>query len=142
MEFLNTKKGYIVRLAKGEKLFATLVTFCKDQSIKSGWLTGIGGFLEAELAFYNLGKKEYELKKFELELEIASLIGNVSLVGGDPYLHIHTVVSDNNFVCYGGHLKEATVGATCEIFLSDFELEIARKFDNEIGLKLLTCRND
>ena len=69
--------------------------------------------------------------------EIASLIGNISQKDGKPFLHIHTVLCDENFTCIGGHLKEAKVGATCEVHLIDLGMNIERKYDNGIGLKLL-----
>lgn len=139
MEFLKSDKGYVVRLEKGERLVEKLTGFCKENNIHSGIFNGIGAVLGAEIGFYNLDKKEYEFKKFDQNLELASLIGNVSLVDQEPYLHIHVVVSDSNLACYGGHLKEATVGATCEIYLDDHGIGISRKYDEEIGLKLLNC---
>lgn len=141
MEFVKSNIGYVIRLEKGERLVEKLTEFCKEKNIHSGIFNGIGAVLAAEIGFYNLGKKEYEFKKFNQLLEIASLIGNVSLVDGEPFLHIHVVVSDNNFQCFGGHLKEAIVGATCEVYLTDFELTLVRKFDSEIGLNLLECKN-
>lgn len=140
MEFVKGEKGYVVRLEKGERLVEKLTEFCKEKNIHSGIFNGIGAVLEAEIGFYNLGKKVYEYKKFDQVLELASLIGNVALVDGEPSIHIHVVVSDQNLQCFGGHLKEATVGATCEIYMTDFELELARKFDSEIGLNLLDCK--
>lgn len=139
MQFTKSKNSYVIRLEKGEKIIESLENFCTSNSVKTANLWAIGAVLSAELGFYHLSKKDYTFKKFNSPLEIASLIGNVSQVDNKPFLHIHAVLSDENFICYGGHLKEAVVGATCEVHLVDFETKLQRKYDSEIGLKLLDC---
>jgi len=101
---------------------------------------GIGAVLEAELAFYSLAKKKYIFKKLEKPQEIVSLTGNIALVENKPFLHIHAVLANDDFICSGGHLKEAVVGATGEIYLFSLKDAIERIFDEEIGLKLLDCK--
>ncbi len=139
MRFKKTNKGYIIRLLKNENLIEELTNFCNENAIQSGIFYGIGAVLDAELGFYHLDKKEYEFKKLNKPLEIVSLTGNIALVDNKPFLHIHTVLSDIDFSCMGGHLKNAIVGATCEVFLFDFEEDIERIYDEDIGLKLLNC---
>lgn len=138
MESKKTDTGYLVRLEKGESLVAALLAFLKNENVKGGVLQGIGGALEAEVGFYNLDKKEYEFKKFNETMEIASLLGNFSLVDNDPFLHIHVVLSDKNLATYAGHLKEATVAATCEVFIVDLKSPVMRDKDEETGLNLLS----
>ncbi len=142
MTYLSTDKGYIIRLFRGEKIIESLTQFCEDQNIHSGLFHGIGAIENPELGYYHLDRKEYEFRTIEKMLEIVSLTGNVALVDGKPFLHIHTVVSDETFQTYGGHLKEGIVGATCEIYLTDFEIDIKREFDEKTGLKLLTCTTE
>jgi uncharacterized protein len=140
VKYTKSGKRYIIRLERGEQLVKTLTEFCEKENIKSGGLWGIGAVLSAELGFYHLDKKEYSFKKSDTPHEIASMIGNVTIVDDKPFLHIHTVLSNENFVCIGGHLKEATVGATCEVYLTDLDTKIERIIDEEIGLKLLNCQ--
>lgn len=139
MQFAKSKNSYVIRLEKDEEIIESLEKFCKSNAVKSANLWAIGAVLWAELGFYHLDKKEYSFKKLNSPLEIASLIGNVSQADGKPFLHIHAVFADENFNCIGGHLKEAMVGATCEVHLVDFEKNIERKYDSETGLKLLDC---
>lgn len=141
MQYTKTPQGYLLRLNKGEEIGKTLISFCQSLSIQSGFFQAIGGVSEAELGFYDLDKKEYSFKKFARTHEIVSLTGNVTSIDSNPFVHMHTVLSDENFSCVGGHLKEGIVGATCEIYLVNFEKEITRSFDSEIGLKLLQCES-
>lgn len=138
MRFIKTDKGYVVRLFKWEHVVTSLTQFCIDENITSGFINGLGGAFEAELGFYYVDRKEYECKKFGA-CEIVSLIGNIAFVEGKPFLHIHAVIADTSFAAFGGHLKEATVSATCEVFITPFETKLERTMDEKIGLKLLTC---
>ncbi len=137
---MQTKKvngGHLLRLVKGEKIIETIAKFCEENSIHGGVISGLGGASCITLGFYDLGTKEYTWKEFAEVHEILSMNGNVALVDGKPFLHIHIALSNHNFEAIGGHLKEATVGATCEVMISDLATEMIRIYDDQIGLKLL-----
>lgn len=137
MKCAKHNTGFVIRLEKGEAALTTLTEFCKTENIFSANFNGIGAFESVELGFYHLDKKEYSWKKFDAAIEVVSLTGNVSLVDNMPFLHIHTVLSDEKFQTVGGHLKEAVVGATLEIFMQTVDLQLNRAMNDEIGLKLL-----
>lgn len=137
MKHKKLGEKYIIRLFKGEKIIETLTKFLEEESITAAYFSGIGAVIFAELAHYDLEKKEYSSKKFKSPLEIISLAGNISLFEGKPMIHAHISLGDKSMTMFGGHLKEATVAATCEIILKVFEGSLKRKQDEEIGLNLL-----
>jgi predicted DNA-binding protein with PD1-like motif len=137
MQSKKVENGYLLRLIKGEKIVTTITTFCEENNIHAGVLSGLGGASDITLGYYNMTNREYQWKDFESVHEILSMNGNVALVDGKPFLHIHMSISDDSFATFGGHLKEATVGATCEVMISDLATKITRIYDDEIGLKLL-----
>lgn len=137
MKFTKDENQYLVRLEKGEEIAQKLLEFCKEENINTAVFNGIGAILNAEIGFYNLETKEYSFKKIETPHEIVSLTGNISIVDGDPFAHMHSILSNSNFECFGGHLKSAIVGATCEIYLNRIDAKVERKQNDEIGLKLL-----
>jgi predicted DNA-binding protein with PD1-like motif len=99
---------------------------------------GIGASAWAELGFFDGDKKDYLWKKFDTRLEILALQGSVALLDGKPSFHIHGTFSDNQMRSFGGHVKDLEVAQTCEIFLHGwFKGEVERKFNPDIGLKLL-----
>ena len=55
------------------------------------------------------------------EFELTSLVGNITIKNGNPFVHIHVNVSDEACNAYGGHLFSGTITATGEliIFLSN-----------------------
>ena len=129
--------AHVLLLLEGEKLIESITGFCKEKNIAAAKFNAIGAVKEVELGFYNLAAKEYKWKKTEAEFELDSLTGNVALHGGKPFVHAHATVSDNEMHAFGGHLKEAVVGASCEIFLTPLQGKIERKHDEKTGLKLM-----
>jgi len=129
--------GFLIRLKKNEEIVTELTNFCEEQNVQAGFIHGLGAVQSAEIGFYHLNKQEYEFKNIDEDLEIVSLHGNVSLVGGKPFFHLHGVFSDEKLKCYGGHLKSAIIGGTGEFRLEVFEEPISRVHNDEVGLKLL-----
>ena len=66
-------------------------------------------------------------------MEITSLNGTIT----ESAIHIHATLADKNFQTVGGHLKEAIVGGTCEIYLEQIKATLERKADAETGLNLI-----
>ncbi|HEX9594539.1 MAG TPA: DUF296 domain-containing protein [Candidatus Saccharimonadales bacterium] len=129
--------SYLLRFDKGEELVRTLSQFLEEKDIKSGWISGLGGALWAELAFYHLDQKAYEFDRIDEPLEVSNLTGNITLFNGKPFVHIHATVSDLNYHSYAGHLKELGVAATLELKIDVLEEPIERVQSDAVGLKVL-----
>jgi predicted DNA-binding protein with PD1-like motif len=137
MKYRKTDNGYIIRLYKGEEAMSSLKQFCADNNIQSGVFHAIGAALSVEMGMHQLDKKEYLFKKFDEPLEIVGITGNIALFQDEAYLHAHGVFSDREMKTVGGHIKEVIVGATCEVYLTDYGVSVLRELDEEIGLNLL-----
>lgn len=138
MKVTQLGSGFLLVLQKGEPIVDSLTKFCKSRIVRGGWLSGLGAVTAAEIGYYELDKKAYRFVKFDHSLEIVSLTGNISSFGDEVVTHIHVVLSDAKMKAFGGHLKEATVGGTCELLLSTFDKPLLRHEDANTGLKLLT----
>ena len=137
MEYLKKGQKYFIRLEKEESLLATLEKFALETGVKSGHLTGIGALKNVELGFYHLADKKYERMDFPHEAELLSMDGNLSILDGKPFFHIHAVLGGHDFKCYGGHLFRANVAVTAEIIFNEFDAEISRTPNEEVGFSLL-----
>ena len=73
---------------------------------------------------------------FNGEYELTGLIGNITIKENEPFVHIHTTISDEDCNAFGGHLFSAVVTATCEIMLTLMKKTINRVECNEVGLYL------
>lgn len=140
MRFLATDKGHTIKLERGEELISTLTRFCADEGVRNAVFQGIGAVERVEIGYYDLGKREYYFKKDEGVFEVAAMQGNVALVDGKPFIHVHAVLSrcDESLACIGAHIKEAYVAVTLEIFMTPLDTSIERTLDEGIGLKLLS----
>jgi len=137
MRFKQINNGYIIRLEKDEKIIETLTGFLKKKKIKSGYFSGIGAVSKSEIAHFSLDRKEYSYKALNGPLEITSLLGNIATSGSQVIIHAHITLSDSKMNVYGGHLKEAAIGATCEIILKKNNKNLNRKLDKTTNLNLL-----
>lgn len=138
MVMKKLKNGWlIVRLETGEDVVGSIHKLVTEQKISSGWVSGIGGVTSALVGYYHRQRKKYVFRHVRDVIELVSLRGNISRIGGEPALHMHCVVTDRRNKAYGGHAKRLEVGATCEVLIQTFEDEIVREMNPEIGLPLL-----
>lgn len=130
---------WIIVLARGEKIITSLIEFCNKKKIKSGAFNAIGAINEVEIAHFSPTTRKYHSKQMAGALEIVSLMGNITRLDKDNsvVIHSHISVSAEDLLCYGGHLKEATVAVTCEINITDLKTTILRTNDKEFGLNLI-----
>jgi len=138
MKYEKTGNHYVLRLEKGEEIIQKLEEFCGKEKISSGHFQGIGGLEKAEISYYDTGDREYHPKVFdEPPMELLSLLGNVSISGGNLKVHAHVIIGLPDFSTVGGHLNKGEVLPTCEIIFIPFEGKVERKMDEGTGLALL-----
>ncbi|HRN71112.1 MAG TPA: DNA-binding protein [Candidatus Woesebacteria bacterium] len=140
MEIITSKNNiYIISVKKDSDFLKTLTTFAHEKQIHAAYLTAIGACHKLTLAWYNLETKKYEDHEYNEDLEIASLIGNISLVEGKPFIHAHGVFGKQDMSTIGGHIRSMIISAACEVRLEVFDGKIEREFDEVTGLNLMRC---
>ena len=127
----------VVRLDRGEEVVAGIEEACKKASVQVGTVSAIGAVDHAVIGLYRVEEQQYYSNTFDLPLEIVGLTGNVTTKEGKIYLHLHAAFADETGRVIGGHLNEAKVSATCEIFIRRLEGEVERVLDPSIGLDVL-----
>lgn len=136
MKFKRFGNKYIIRMDKKEEVVAMLKQFCQDQGIRLGWIKGLGAVNRAKIGLFETVVKQYHSVTLEGDYEITSLLGNISTMKGEVYLHLHANLSDREYKTYGGHLNEAFISATGEFLVESIEGTVERAFDDEVGLNL------
>ena len=63
-------------------------------------------------------------------------MGNIALKDGNPFVHIHINMSDENFDVIGGHLFSAVTAASAEVIVLLDNQHIKRELDQKVGLYL------
>ena len=138
--FRQSGNTFVVSISNRQDLVRSLTSFVREQHITAGSISGIGAVSEATLRFYNPTTKEYEDRTFREQMEIANLIGNISTLVGEPYLHLHITLGRADFTSLAGHLLTAQINGACEIVIEQYDDNFARIKDEETGLNLYDFR--
>ena len=137
MDYRKSGSRYILRLNRGEEIIASITDLCRKENIKAASVNGIGATQSVEAGFYSFQKKKYCGYSINQNMEILSLLGNISTKDGEPYLHLHIVISNDECEAFGGHLTKAVISVTAEIFIDTIDVEINREPDSLTGINLI-----
>lgn len=124
----------------GDEVISGLTEFAERHGLSASHFTGIGAFSDAVLGFFDVEKKDYERIPIDEQVEVVSLVGDVSLKGGKPQLHAHVVVARRDGSAHGGHLLEAHVRPTLEVIITETPAHLRRELDDATGLPLIDIR--
>ncbi len=137
MNYRRFGEKFVIRIDKDEKIVETITKICVENNITLGIISGIGAVSKAKIGLFKPEEKKYYSTELLGDYEITSLNGNITLMNGKIYLHLHINLADEEHKTFGGHLNEAVVSATCEVIIEKIEGSIERVFDEETGLNLL-----
>ena len=134
----TTGRRIMGRLAKGDDLLRALGDHCAKAGITLGEVRAIGAVTKARVGFYDQSGRVYTYLERDEDLEILSLIGNVSLKDGAPFVHAHVVFGDAQGKAWGGHLAEGCPVFACEFEIQEYQADKAfeRGLDKDTGLFL------
>jgi predicted DNA-binding protein with PD1-like motif len=126
----------MVRLEHDADLVQSITELARSRGIEAGNFTAIGALKHARLGYYDQKNHEYGEMKIDTAHEIASCVGNISMKNGEPFVHAHVVLADENGNTKAGHLFEGIVFAA-EVHLRQLEgSKIERKYDEVTDLSL------
>jgi uncharacterized protein len=109
-------KTFVVVLDAGEEILSSLTNFAKAQRLKGSSFHAIGALSRVELGWFNWESKKYQtVVRFDEQVELLSLIGDIAIKDSEPQIHAHLVVGRADGTAHGGHLLNATVRPTCEL---------------------------
>ncbi|MDO9576252.1 MAG: DNA-binding protein [Candidatus Cloacimonadales bacterium] len=128
---------YFVRIDRGEEVVSELKKVCEKHNIKLGKISAIGAVNKATIGFFDVAEKQYHSTILTGDHEITTLLGNITTMDGEIYLHCHITLAGEDQKVIGGHLNEAVVSATCEAIIEEFSGEVNRFRDETLGLNLL-----
>jgi len=128
---------FLVRLETGEEIAGALTAFARAHSIDAASVTAIGAASDVVLGYFDRSRKEYLRHVVAEEVEIVSLLGNISLKDGQPFPHLHVVISGRDFRPMAGHFFEGKAAATVEIIICPLPGYVSRAMDEATGLYLL-----
>ena len=132
-QFDNT---YVVSVNNHQEVVTVLERVCNDLNITGGDIIGLGAVNSATLRCFNPVTKEYVDKTFNEQMEIANLTGNVGVLNGKIYLHLHITLGKTDYTALAGHLLRATLNGAGEFVINKYSGEVPRYHNDQIGLNM------
>ncbi len=133
-------RTFVVALESGDRLIESITRLAAEEGLAAGEFTAIGALASAKLAYFDWESKDYADIPVDEQVEIASLNGRITRPEdgeGDPHLHVHCVLGRGDGSAIAGHLIEAEVRPTAEVFVTDSPSELHRRTDPESGLAVI-----
>jgi predicted DNA-binding protein with PD1-like motif len=130
-------RTFAVVLATGDEVMSSITTFATERHLAVTQFTAIGALSRAVVAFFDWPVRQYKNVRIDEQVEVLSLLGDITLDHGQPKVHAHIVLGKSDASAHGGHLVEAIVRPTLEIILTETPTHLRRRFDAEAGLPLI-----
>jgi predicted DNA-binding protein with PD1-like motif len=132
----NGQKTYALIFAKGDEVMSGLTAFAVQQKVTAGYFTAIGALRRAKFGWFDLEHQAYRNIPVDEQVEVVSLIGDVGLANDKSQVHTHGAVGLPDGQVRGGHLLEAVVFPTLEVFFTTLPSTLVKKRDAETTLFL------
>jgi predicted DNA-binding protein with PD1-like motif len=131
------QKTFAIIFNTGDEVVAGLKAFAGEKGLAASHFTAIGAFKDVVLGYFDWEKKDYTNIPIHEQVEVLSLVGDVTLDEGKPNIHAHVVLGKQDGSTCGGHLIEPRVRPTLEVMLTESPDHLTRRFDRESGLALI-----
>jgi len=128
---------YALVFDPGDEVISGLTAFAKDHGLDASDFTALGAFSSALLGFFDVEQKEYQKIPVNEQVEVLTLVGNVTLDQQEPKVHAHAVLGCADGTTRGGHLLEGHARPTLELILTEAPVQLRRRFNPSAGLALI-----
>jgi len=134
------ERTYAVIFAKGDEIMSGLTEFAVREKLVAGHFTAIGALESARFGWFDRAQNAYRNIPIDHQVEMISLIGDVGLVNGAPQIHAHGAVGFPDGQVHGGHMLEAIVWPTLELFFTAYSTPLIKTHDAETNLFLFDLK--
>ena len=136
MEYKKFGNKIIARIDKGEEILEKIKEIALKENIKLANVNALGATNDFTVGVYKVNEKKYYSNSFKGAYEIVSLTGSINTMNEKFYTHIHMSCGDEKGNVVGGHLNNAIVSATCEMFIDIIDGKVDMFNDEDTGLNL------
>jgi len=133
----NGTKTFAVVFRDGDEVVEQLSKFAGKNKLNASQFTGIGAFSEVTLGFFDFAQKDYNRNEIKEQVELLSLVGDITRYNNEHKIHAHVVVGKSNGAAFGGHLLKAIVHPTVELIITESHAFLERQMDEATGLPLI-----
>jgi uncharacterized protein len=121
----SDERIYTMIFDPGEEAIEGLRALTLKEEIGTASFTAIGGFQEVKLGFFNLETRGFDEIPFEADqVEVLSLMGEITRDGDEPNVHGHVVVGRRDGSTAGGHLLRGVVRPILIVTVTESEASV------------------
>ena len=85
----SSARTFELRFSEGDDILSGITELAQREHITAGYVTGIGGLAGATLGWGDPEAGGIKTIPVEQKCELVSLVGNIALRDGKPYVHAH-----------------------------------------------------
>ena len=137
MQFQREGDRAQLRFLSGEHVLAPLLGWLTREDVRFATLTGLGAVSGATVSYWNADTQQYETHEMTEQMEVVSLIGNVTLRDGEPFVHAHVGLGRSDLSVIGGHVNDLVVHPTLEVSIVPGAKPVHRALDESCGLYVM-----
>lgn len=130
-------RTFVLVCETGDDAMKALASFVSEQRLGGSHFTGIGAFSRAVVAYFDWPSKRYRHMPIDAQVEVLSLVGDISVEKDAPRVHAHVVLGKGDATAHGGHLIEGIVRPTLEVVITEAPRHLQRRMDPNSGLALI-----
>lgn len=132
-------KTWVAILSSGDEVKQSLMQIARGEGLHGAHFTAIGALERCVLGYFDWSKKKYRKNAIDEQVEVASLIGDITLKDkdGEPKIHMHAVLGKADASACAGHLMEGHVRPTLEVIITEAPAHLRRRHDPQSGLALI-----
>ena len=134
MEYRVFDDTIVLSLDKGDEISQSILEVATKENVTLAEISGIGATDLLNVGVFDLDKHEYLRLTYAGNHEINSLAGNLTQKDGKPYLHLHITCTDKTGKVVGGHLFDARISLTAEIFVRVLPAAVSRTYDKDLAI--------
>ena len=123
-------RTFAVVLATGDEVMSSVSAFASEHRLAATQFTAI-------VAFFDWHTRQYRNIEIDEQVEVLSLLGDITLDQEQPKVHAHVVLGKADASAHGVHLVEGIVRPTVEIILTEAPRHLRRRFDPQSSLSLI-----
>jgi predicted DNA-binding protein with PD1-like motif len=128
---------WLLVLESGDDVVSELSRVAHEERLDAAHFTAIGALSDATLGWFDPEAREYRHIEIAEQVEVLSLVGDVTGSDRGSMVHAHVVVGTHTGATLGGHLLAARVRPTLEVVLTETPAHLRRRFDPKVGLALI-----
>ena len=131
------ERTYALVFDEGDEVMAELQAFARASGLTAARFDGIGAFRDVTLGYFDWETKQYQRNRFDEQVEVVSLTGDVAVADAGPAVHAHVALGRADATALGGHLLEGHVRPTLELVLVESPAHLRKRYDETSGLALI-----